>query len=79
MAKLFDARGDLDWGALTDAEFLDECYARSMQALAAFTGQPITDKVVEAITRTLNRVRVVIELEMAGMRRDWAEAIADDN
>jgi hypothetical protein len=79
MAKLFDARDDLDWGALTDAEFRDECYERSMQALAAFTGQPITDKVVEAITRTLTRVRMVIELEMAGMRRDWAEAIADDN
>jgi hypothetical protein len=79
MAKLFDARDDLDWCELTEAEHHDECHERAVQAMAAFIGQPMTDEVVAAIARTLTRVRMVIELEMAGMRRDWAEAIADGN
>jgi hypothetical protein len=79
MAKLFDARDDFDWCELTEDECREICYQRGMEALAPFRGQSITRGTVEAIARTLTRVRVVCELEMAGMRRDWAEAIADDN
>jgi hypothetical protein len=79
MAKLFDARDDLDWCELTDAEHREECFERATQAMAPFLGRPVTYEAAAAIERTLNRVRTVIELEQAGMRRDWAEALADGN
>jgi hypothetical protein len=69
----------LDWCELTEDEHHDECMERGVQAMVPFVGKPMTDAMVEAMVRTLNRVQAVIELEQAGMRRDWAEAIADGN
>jgi hypothetical protein len=37
------------------------------------------EKTLRSIVSTVARIRRVIDLELAGMRRDWAEAIADGN
>jgi hypothetical protein len=79
MTKLYDARDELDWDELTEAERYDECVERATQALQPFKGQVMTGETVEAITRTLNRLEAVIDMEKCGLRRDWAEALADGN
>jgi hypothetical protein len=79
MAKLYDARDELDWDELTEAECYDECYARATQALQPFLGRPNTPETLDAMVRTLARSEAVIDLEKCGMRRDCAEALADGN
>jgi hypothetical protein len=79
MARHYDAHGDLDWSALTEDERRDECMERGVEAMAPFGGEPITVAMAEAMARTLIRVQTVIELEEWGMRRDYAEALADGN
>jgi hypothetical protein len=79
MAKLYDARDELDWDELTYAERYDECLARAQQALQPFLGQPLTPATVDAMVRTLARLEAVIDMEKCGLRRDWAEALAYAN
>jgi hypothetical protein len=74
-----DERGELDWSQMSDEEWYAECHSRINQVMQAFMGQPITEKTAESIVRTVMRERAIILLEINGLRRSVAEAVADCN
>lgn len=78
---MIDHRGDQCWcrSCMSDAERLIVVRERLRDALTPFKGKPMDEKTLRSIVSTVARIRRVIDLELAGMRRDWAEAIADGN